>query len=70
MQERTPSQAILRTLTFPAERPDNLILLDNTIACDGGYSCPCLGCELDRQRALKRGVRPSQPLPIKQRKAA
>lgn len=68
-EPQSPSKAILRTLTFPVEPPDNLILLDNVRACDGTYRCGCAGCEIDRIRRVKQGVRRSEPLPIK-RKAA
>jgi hypothetical protein len=60
----------LRVLTFDPEPPSNMIPLDNTIECTGGYLCRCAGCQIDRRRAAQRGVRPSQPLPIKHKHAA
>ena len=63
------SDATLRVLTFDPEQPDNLVVLDGITPCTDQYDCPCPACKLDRARRIKRGVRPSQPLPFK-RKAA
>lgn len=62
----------LNVLTFNPTPPDNLVQLplDNTVACDDTYRCQCAGCTLERARAIQRGVRPSQPLPIKVKRAA
>jgi hypothetical protein len=62
----------LRVLTFDPQPPSNLVQLplDNTIPCSGTYICDCAGCQIERQRAAQRGVRPSQPLPIKRKRAA
>lgn len=62
-------QARLRVLTFDPEPPDNLISLNGTVECNDRYDCLCARCHLDRVVALRRGVRPSRPIPVR-RKAA
>lgn len=61
--------AVLRVLTTEPRQPDNLVVLDNTIECSDTYTCICLQCQLDRARLVKRGVRTSQPIPVKRRAA-
>lgn len=61
--------ATLRVLTTDPEPPSNLVTLDNTVACNDSYTCPCIACHLGRVRAMRRGVRPSSPLPVKMRAA-
>jgi hypothetical protein len=66
----TTNTAVLHVLTTDPQPPTNLIVLDNTIECEDTYLCACLACQLDRMRAVKRGVRSSDSLPIRRRKAA
>lgn len=58
-----PSSAVLRVLT--TEIPEDAITVDGERACDGSYGCGCLKCSADRVAAVKRGVRPSAPIPIR-----
>lgn len=60
----------LRVLTTDPQPPDNLVRLpSDPQACSGEMVCPCLSCQAERSQRVRRGVRPSQPLPFK-RKAA
>lgn len=61
--------AVLRVLTTEPDPLPGLVELDNTVECNDTLTCPCAGCQLDRIRAMRRGVRPSEPLPVKQRAA-
>lgn len=71
MSDRTaPDQAILRTLTFDPEPPDNLIVLDATGSCQGGYLCDCAGCVLEKARRQRAGVRGGGRQPWQHRRAA
>lgn len=61
----------LRVLTTDPKPPANLVALPSEPrACDGTMTCICADCTKDRGRRVRQGVRPSQPIPIKQRRAA
>lgn len=40
-------------------------VLDLTRSCTDTYDCDCAACILDRMRAVRRGVRPIRPVPVK-----
>ena len=63
--------ATLRVLTFdPEPSPDTICSLDDVRPCDGSMTCPCDRCRADRSAAVRRGVRPSEPIPVRRRIAA
>lgn len=64
--------APLRVLTFSQPNPDTVINYDTVLdACTGDYGCGCLGCQLDKARRVKRGVRSKNPAsPFRMRNAA
>lgn len=45
-------------------------VLDLTRPCTDTYDCFCAACTLDRMRAVRRGVRPINPLPVSKAVAA
>lgn len=61
--------AVLRVLTTEPDPLPGLVELDNTLECNDSSTCPCVSCQLGRMRAMRRGVRESAPLPVKQRAA-
>jgi hypothetical protein len=69
LAEPAPQTATLRVLTTGPD-PDNLVTLIDPASCDQTMTCDCLRCASERAERVRRGVRPSQSLPIKRREAA
>ena len=66
-----PSTATLRVLTADPEPPAGLVSLPaDAKRCDGTLTCPCDACGRDRAECVKRGVRASEPIPIRRRRIA
>lgn len=57
-------RATLRTLTF-GDPPANTVDLARLKACTGQYECICDTCTAERIRRVKRGIRPSSPIPTR-----
>lgn len=57
MSTPDPEPLRLTLLTFDQTTPEP--------PCEGGYLCCCKRCERERDQAVKRGVRRTQPLPLK-----
>ena len=65
-------QPVLRVLPTEPEPPSNLVPLPSDgPSCTGEMTCSCLRCSNERAQRVRRGVRPSSPIPLKViRKAA
>jgi hypothetical protein len=69
LAEKQSNRVTLRVLTTDPS-PANLVRIDEMIACDGSMTCICQQCADERAARVRRGVRESDGLPIKIRKAA
>ncbi|HXO85130.1 MAG TPA: hypothetical protein VN803_06365 [Gemmatimonadales bacterium] len=67
LADKPESAVTLRVLT--TETPAGAISLE-PIVCDGSLTCPCAACDAERAARVKRGVRKSEPIPIRRRLAA